>query len=68
MKGYMAVHPDNKFLSFDQAKQTLKKISDVMTMRHNMCTSSCAAFTGMYLDLNVCPYCSAPHYHANGQP
>ena len=62
----MAAYPGDKFLSFDQAKRTLKKISDVMPMKHNMCISSCAAFTGVYSDLNACPYCSAPRYHKNG--
>ena len=64
----MAAHPDDEFLSFDQAKRTLKKISGVVAMRHDMCTSSCTAFTGAYSDLNACSYCSAPRYHANGRP
>jgi hypothetical protein len=64
----MAAYPGNEFLSFDQAKRTLKKISGVVPMKHNMCISSCAAFTGTYSDLNVCPYCSAPHYHENRRP
>lgn len=64
----MAAYPGDEFLSFDQAKRTLKKISGVVPMKHDMCTSSCAAFTGAYSDLEACPYCSAPRYHANGQP
>jgi hypothetical protein len=64
----MAAYPDDDFLSFDQAKRTLKKISGVVPMRHDMCTSSCAAFTGAYSDLEKCPYCSAPRYHADGRP
>ena len=55
-------------MSFDQAKRTLKKISGVVPMKHDMCAFSCAAFTGAYSDLEACPYCSAPRAHANGQP
>ena len=64
----MVTYPGDKFLSFDQAKQMLKKISGVVPMKHDMCISTCAAFTGMYSDLNICPYCSASYYHENGQP
>jgi len=64
----MAAYPDDKFLSFDQAKRTLKKISGVAPMKHDICISSCAAFTGTYSDLIACPYCSAARYHKNGQP
>jgi hypothetical protein len=64
----MVAYPGDKFLSFDQAKCTLKNISSVVPMRHDMCASSCAAFTGAYSNLKTCPYCSAPRYHENGQP
>lgn len=64
----MAAYPGDDFLSFDQAKRTLKKVSGVVPMRHDMCMSSCAAFTGTYSDLEAYPYCSAPRYLANGQP
>ncbi|KAF8232793.1 hypothetical protein L208DRAFT_1270233 [Tricholoma matsutake] len=64
----MAAYPGNKFLSFDQAKWTLKEISGVVPIKHDMCSSSCATFTGAYLDLDACPYCSAPHYHENRSP
>jgi hypothetical protein len=64
----MAAYPDDEFLSFDQARRTLKKISGVVPMKHNMCSSSCAAFTGAYSELDACPYCSAPRYDANGRP
>ena len=63
----MAAYPGDEFLSFDQAKRTLKKISGVVPMKHDMCISSCAAFTGAYSDLDTCPYCSAPRYHENGR-
>ena len=46
----------------------LKKISGVVAMKRDMCISSCAAFTGMYLDLDKCPYCGAPRYQTNGRP
>ena len=64
----MAAYPGDEFLSFDQARRTLKKISGVVPMKHDMCISSCAAFTGAYSDLDTCPYCSAPRYHENGRP
>jgi Transposase family tnp2 len=64
----MATYPGDEFLSFDQARRTLKKISGVVPMRHDMCISSCAAYTGAYSDLVVCPYCSEPRYHVNGRP
>jgi hypothetical protein len=51
----MAAYPGDEFLSFDQARRTLKKISGVVPMKHDMCISSCAAFTGTYSDLNTCP-------------
>ena len=64
----MAAYPGDDFLSFDQAKRTLKKISGVVPIKHDMCISSCAAFVGAYSDLNTCPYCSEPRYLANGRP
>ena len=64
----MAAYPDDKFLLFDQAKWILKKLSGVVPIRHNCCISSCAAFTGMYSDLDACPYCKAAHYDDNGKP
>jgi hypothetical protein len=64
----MAAYPGNKFLSFDQAKRTLKEIAGVVHIRHDMCPSSCAAFTGTYSSLDACPYCNAPRYDANGRP
>ena len=64
----MATYPGDKFLSFDQAKRTVEKISGVVPMKHDMCTSTCAAFTGTYLDLDKRPYCSEPRYHADGRP
>ena len=64
----MATYPGDEFLSFDQARRTLKKLSGVVPMRHDMCISSCAAYTGAYSDLVLCPYCNESRYHANGQP
>jgi hypothetical protein len=64
----MVAYPGDEFLSFDQAKQTLKKLSGVVPMKHGMCTSSCAAFTGTYPDLDACPYCSVPCYNVTGRP
>jgi Transposase family tnp2 len=37
-------------------------------MKHDMCVSTCAAFTGAYSDLNKCPYCSEPRYHTSRRP
>ncbi|KAF8232539.1 hypothetical protein L208DRAFT_1271560 [Tricholoma matsutake] len=64
----MAAYPDDEFLLFDQAKQTLKKLSGVVPITHDCCISSCAAFTGAYSDLDACPYCNVPHYDDNGKP
>ncbi|KAF8229219.1 hypothetical protein L208DRAFT_1079798, partial [Tricholoma matsutake] len=64
----MTAYPDDKFLSFDQAKQALKKLSGVASIRHDCCISSCAAFTGAYSDLDACPYCNTPCYDNNGKP
>jgi len=54
----MAAYPDDQFLSFDQAKQTLKKLSGVVPIRSDCCISSCATFTGAYSDLDACSYCN----------
>ncbi|KAF8229827.1 hypothetical protein L208DRAFT_1164777, partial [Tricholoma matsutake] len=64
----MAAYPDDKFLSFDQAKRTLKKLSGVVPITHDCCISSCAAFTGVYSDLDACLYCNIPCYDNNGKP
>jgi len=64
----MAAYPDDKFLSFDQAKWTLKKLSGIVPIRHDCYISGCAAFTGAYSDLDACPYCNTPHYDNNGKP
>ncbi|KAF8230585.1 hypothetical protein L208DRAFT_1069529, partial [Tricholoma matsutake] len=61
-------YPDDKFLSFDQAKRTLKKLSGVVPIRHDCCISSCATFTSAYSDLDACLYCNTPHYNDNRKP
>ena len=64
----MAAYPEDEFLSFDQAKRTLRKLSGVVPIRHDCCVASCAAFTGAYFDLDACPYCKAPRYDSQGRP
>jgi hypothetical protein len=64
----MAAYPDDEFLSFNQAKQTLKKLSGVVPIRHDCCISSCVGFTGAYSDLDACPYCKTARYDNNGKP
>jgi len=64
----MAAYPDDEFLSFDQAKCTLKKLSGVVPIRSDCCISSCATFTGEYSDLDAYPYCNTPCYDNNGKP
>ena len=62
----MAAYPGDNFLSFDQAQLALKAISGVVPIKHDMCITSCAAFTGAYSDLNTCLYCKALCYHEDG--
>jgi len=58
----LACYPDNPFLSFDQVKRRIEQISGVVPIVHDMCTNSCAAYTGPFSELDACPFCAEPRY------
>ena len=54
--------PDSEMLSYDQVKRRVSKLSGVVTLKHDMCIDSCAAFTGPFAHLEDCPRCHKPRY------
>ena len=57
--------PGSEMLSYDQVKRRVSKLSGLITWKHDMCYNSCAAFTGPYENLEICPYprCLEPRYN-----
>ena len=55
-------NPDDEFLSYDKVKCHNHWLSGVMPLEHDMCPSSCQAYTGMYSGRQVCPCCSTTQY------
>lgn len=55
-------HPNDPILSFDQAKRKVSELSGVVSIVHDMCPSSCVAYTGPYKNLETCPKCGEPRF------
>ena len=55
-------NPDDDFLSYDKVKRRIRWLSGVVPLEHDMCPSSCQAYTGPYSELEVCPRCSTTRY------
>ena len=55
-------HPNDPILSFDQVKRKVAELSGVISIVHDMCPSSCIAYTGPYRDLETCPKCREPRF------
>ena len=51
-------YPDSTMLFFVQVQNQLKSISGILLLHFNMCTNSCMAFTGPFLELKKCLFCS----------
>ena len=58
-----ARYPESEMLSYDQVKQRVSDLSGVVTLKHNMCIDSCAAFTRPFMHLEECPRCQKPQYN-----
>jgi len=51
-------YPNDPYLSYDQVKRLLGKVTGVTPIYHDMCSESCAGYTGPYADLDKCPVCA----------
>jgi hypothetical protein len=54
--------PRIEMLSYDRVKRRVQTLSGIITLKHDMCIKSCAAFTGPFADLESCPLCRQPRY------
>jgi len=68
-EAYNAVHrsikecyPDSMMLSFNQVQNQLKSINGILPLHFDMCTNSCMAFTGPFIKLKKCLFCSEEHF------
>ncbi|EJD40585.1 hypothetical protein AURDEDRAFT_69893, partial [Auricularia subglabra TFB-10046 SS5] len=63
-------YPDDAdlYLSLDQLKRRIAKISGVYAITQEMCVNSCIAYTGAFAALQECPYCHRPRHDTNGKP
>ena len=41
-------NPTDEFLTFNQVKCWVRRLSGVISLEHNMCLNSCVAYTGLY--------------------
>jgi hypothetical protein len=57
-----ARYPTDPLLSYDQIKRRVAQWSGVVPIVHHMCPQSCAAYTGPYDQLEVCPECNQSRY------
>ncbi|EGN96875.1 hypothetical protein SERLA73DRAFT_75722 [Serpula lacrymans var. lacrymans S7.3] len=61
-KAILHRYPDSKMLSYDQVKRRITKMSGVGSIVHDMCVTSCLAYTGPFASLEICPKCGEPRY------
>ena len=54
--------PDINILSFNQVKCRIAQLTGIDPLIHDICINTCMAYTGPFLDLEICPYCSEPRY------
>lgn len=59
----MGRHPEDKILSYDQVRKTIRDESGVAHIVDDMCPKSCIAYTGpTYSQLEACPKCGTERY------
>ena len=58
----MRRHPEDEILSHAKIKTKIAEMTGVVPLVHDMCTNSCAAFTGPFAQLTECPICSEARY------
>ena len=61
-------NPEYELLSFHRVQRTVEDLTGVVSITHDMCIDSCTAFTGLYSDLDACPYCGKARFDSQGQP
>ncbi|PCH44326.1 hypothetical protein WOLCODRAFT_76994 [Wolfiporia cocos MD-104 SS10] len=54
--------PHIEMLSFSEVKAKVAEITGIIALKHNVCISSCMAFTGIYSNLLICSYCGENRY------
>lgn len=60
-------YPDSTMLSFVQVQNRLKFISGILPLHFDMCTNSCMAFTGPFLELKKCLFYSEDCFQQSPQ-
>ena len=61
-------NPEYKLLSFHRVQQTVKDLTGVVPVTHDMCINFCTALTGPYSNLDMCLYCGKARFDSQGQP
>ncbi len=55
-------HPDDEILTLHLVKKKIAQLTGVYALSHDMCPSSCMAYTGPWAALEECRYCPKPRY------
>jgi hypothetical protein len=55
--------PDTQIPTYYKIKQFVTDLTGVKSVVHHMCTQSCIAYMGPFLDLEACSVCSKPCYN-----
>ena len=61
-KNILRCFPEADLPSYYKVKRLVADLTGVESVVHHMCVNSCIAYTGPFLDLQVCPICSQPRY------
>ena len=61
-------HPESQILSYDKVKQLTAELTGISPITDHMCINSCAAYTGPFDALEVCPVCGEPRFDSLRNP
>ncbi|KAH9913478.1 uncharacterized protein BXZ73DRAFT_10350, partial [Epithele typhae] len=59
---FLDIHPDDPLPTYDGVKKLISSVTGVYSIRIDMCLNSCIAYTGLWKDKDVCPFCNEPRY------
>jgi hypothetical protein len=56
-----------QLLTLHRLKTRMFRLSGWNTQRYDCCINSCVAYTGIYHELETCPYCQTPRHDSRGK-
>jgi hypothetical protein len=57
MQNFAGAEGVDELLSFHAVKNLISQYTGVEAIKHDMCSQSCLAFTGPFMELKNCPMC-----------